>query len=51
MAMALRVNRATIHRILAGIHEEIGLIKRRRGHVVEYRLMTLSSSFPRERAR
>ncbi len=46
IASTLGVDRATVHRILRGIHEEVGLARRRRGHLVEYRMMT-----PRERAK
>jgi DNA-binding IclR family transcriptional regulator len=38
IATTLGVNRSTVHRILLGIHEEVGLEKRKTGRVVEYRL-------------
>lgn len=45
LAAEEQVDRATVHRILAGIHDEVGLLKRRSGRRVEYRLTT-----PAERA-
>jgi hypothetical protein len=32
--------RRTVNRILAGLHEEVGLVKRRVGRRIEYRLTT-----------